>query len=210
MRRPARPSEQDVPAQHNDLVDERLPRRIDAYRNREHILDAAAATMRVNRRASLEEIIADTGLGRTTVYRHFPNRAALIDALVTRLLGTVLDLLDRARPAEPPFDDALARMTEAAMSAGTQTWDLLSLASEDILASSPPVANIVDAARALMQLGVEEGRLRGDVPLDWHVEAYFALTAAAVKFPNSRQAGASWRTVQDVFLHGLSVSPGAT
>jgi len=195
--------------QHNDPVDQRLPRRIDAYRNREHILDAAAATLRINRGASLEEIIADTGLGRTTVYRHFPNRAALIDALVTRLLDAVRGLLDRARPAEPPFDAALARMTETAMTAGTQAWDLLSLATDDILASSPPVTNIVDAARALMQLGVDEGRLRSDVPLDWHVEAYFALTAAAVKFPNSRQAGAAWRTVQDVFLHGLEASPNA-
>jgi AcrR family transcriptional regulator len=58
------------------------PQRADARRNRERILEAARAAFRARGPdASLEEIARGAGVGIGTLYRHFPNRHALVDAV---------------------------------------------------------------------------------------------------------------------------------
>ncbi len=78
----------------------RGPRR-DAVRNRELLL-AAARDVFGERGvdASLEEIARRAGVGIGTLYRHFPSRQALIDALLEERLGAVVTLADAAA-AEP-------------------------------------------------------------------------------------------------------------
>ena len=56
--------------------------RSDAQRNRERILETAkAAFTRHGADASLEEIAMRAGVGIGTLYRHFPTRDALIEAV---------------------------------------------------------------------------------------------------------------------------------
>jgi AcrR family transcriptional regulator len=61
-----------------------LPRkpRTDAQRNRERILEVAKeAFTRSGANASLDDIAKDAGVGAGTLYRHFPTRDALIEAV---------------------------------------------------------------------------------------------------------------------------------
>src|SRR5450432_2378470 len=56
--------------------------RTDAQRNRERILEVAkAAFTRSCANASLDDIAKETGVGAGTLYRHFPTRDALIEAV---------------------------------------------------------------------------------------------------------------------------------
>jgi AcrR family transcriptional regulator len=56
--------------------------RTDAQRNRERILDVAKeAFTRHGTDTSLDDIAKDAGVGPGTLYRHFPNRNALIEAV---------------------------------------------------------------------------------------------------------------------------------
>jgi AcrR family transcriptional regulator len=83
------------------------PQRADARRNFEAVLAAASGAFAENGpNASLEEIARRAGVGIGTLYRHFPTRSDLINALyveeVEDLCRTAEDLYDL-----PPWDALL-------------------------------------------------------------------------------------------------------
>lgn len=81
------------------------PRRRDAARNREKLLEAAALAFRKDGLgASVNVIAADAGLNVATLYRHFPTK----DDLVAALLDEMLAPLARARDVALESEDVLA------------------------------------------------------------------------------------------------------
>ncbi len=74
------------------------PLRRDAAANRERVLDAAAEVFHERGLgAGLEDVARRAGVGVGTVYRRFPTREALLEALLSDLLQVYLDEADRAR-----------------------------------------------------------------------------------------------------------------
>jgi AcrR family transcriptional regulator len=58
------------------------PLRADARQNYEHLVEAAAASIaELGPNVSLEEVARRAGVGIGTLYRHFPNRQALLEAV---------------------------------------------------------------------------------------------------------------------------------
>lgn len=73
------------------------PLRPDAERNRQLLLTTAATLMaREGLEVSYEDIARAAGTGMGTVYRRFPDRQHLIDALFAEHIDTVVDLAERA------------------------------------------------------------------------------------------------------------------
>ncbi|MBV9793150.1 MAG: TetR/AcrR family transcriptional regulator [Actinobacteria bacterium] len=77
--------------------------RADARRNREKVLRAARdAFAQSGYDVPLDEIAARAGVGAGTVYRHFPSKEALFEAVITaRVTDLVADAEARAASAEP-------------------------------------------------------------------------------------------------------------
>jgi AcrR family transcriptional regulator len=108
------------------------PLRADAARNREKVLRAAReAFAESGYGVPLDEIAARAGVGPGTVYRHFPAKEALFEAVVTaRITDLVSDARARGDAADPgeAFFGFLARIAGEA-AAKRDLPDAISVAS---------------------------------------------------------------------------------
>src|SRR3954452_3542771 len=85
-----------------------MGQRADAIRNRALLVDAGRGVFAESGpEASLEEIARRAGVGIGTLYRHFPSRHALIEAIYAEHIGEVEALAQAAADAE----DAWAGLT---------------------------------------------------------------------------------------------------
>ena len=76
-------------------VSQTRPLRADARRNRDRVLEAALAAFGTEGSdVSLDEIARRAGVGAGTVYRHFPTKEALFEAVVFDRIG---ELVEEAR-----------------------------------------------------------------------------------------------------------------
>jgi AcrR family transcriptional regulator len=77
--------------------------RADAQRNRERLMAAAkAAFAELGADVSLEEIARRAGVGIGTLYRHFPTRDAVVEAVYRREVRQLAEAADRLSGAAPP------------------------------------------------------------------------------------------------------------
>ena len=143
---------------------------------RDVVLRAAAALLATDSGASLAEIAAAAGVGRTTVHRIFPTRADLLTALALQAVVRLETALEAARLEDGPTPQVLARVVEEVLpladelsflDAGPEVWDLPQL--QDAWLS---VASALDS---LVERGQREGDIRGDVPAEVVVEAFTGI-----------------------------------
>src|SRR3954454_3210453 len=108
--------------------------RADARRNHDSVLEAGARLLAERPAASMQEIADASGVGRTTVYRHFPAREDLVAALVSRVADEVAAVTVAALDGE---EDALAtlRRLGADLVALGQRWRFLRAQREEVQAS---------------------------------------------------------------------------
>src|ERR1700757_5538294 len=145
--------------------------RSDAQRNRERVLEVAKdAFTRSGANASLDDIAKDAGVGAGTLYRHFPTRDALLEA-VYRTEVEKLGAAEREFAESMPPVEAL------------RAWMLLFvdyIATKELIA--PALNNIVGgpsklfecsgdqikgAIKALVTRAIESGDIRPDLdPVD--------------------------------------------
>ena len=85
----------------------RKPRkpRADAARNHERLVDAARAVFSAGGAdASLEAVARAAGVGIGTLYRHFPTREALFEAVYRREVQHLADLAEQLKKERPPIE----------------------------------------------------------------------------------------------------------
>jgi AcrR family transcriptional regulator len=145
--------------------------RMDAQRNRERILEVAKdAFARSGAGTSLDDIAKQAGVGAGTLYRHFPTRDALLEAVyrteVEKLASAQRKLAQDLSPMEALrawmllFVDYIATKQIIAPALNT----LVGGPSKVYEASG---AQITGAIRALVERAIESGDIRRDLdPLD--------------------------------------------
>lgn len=88
-----------------------LRRRADAARNRARILDAAQdAFIEFGADVPLDEIAKRAGIGNATVYRHFPDRRALVRGVVLEVMERASSVAEQAYAEESDPFEALSRL----------------------------------------------------------------------------------------------------
>jgi AcrR family transcriptional regulator len=79
--------------------------RVDAVRNRERVLEAAKLVFSAGGpEASLEAVARAAGVGIGTLYRHFPTREALFEAVYRREVQHLADLAEQLKEEAHPVD----------------------------------------------------------------------------------------------------------
>jgi len=93
--------------------------RADAKRNVERLLEAArVAIARDGPDASLDDIARDAGVGSGTLYRHFPTRVALLEAVYRDEVGRLCAAGDRLLESDSEPGEALSEWLRAYVSFG--------------------------------------------------------------------------------------------
>jgi AcrR family transcriptional regulator len=161
-----------------------LAERSDARRNRERLLEAATTTFATadGRPVSLESIARDAGVGIGTLYRHFPNRQALVEAIYRAELAEVAaaahQLLKRHRP-----ETALRRWMDryAAFVAAKRGMaeSLHAIFDSGAMEPSQTRDSIVGAVEMLLRAGADDATLRTDVHADDVVSSLIGIFLAS-------------------------------
>ena len=145
-------------------------RRADAQRNIAAIIEAATECLTRDPGASTSEIAKAAGVGRVTLYGHFPSRTELIDAVFVHAIEDGEGALGQVDLTGDPRA-ALARLIES-------SWQLVDRYSALLIAaqgSLPPGrvrdlhADPMARVEGLIERGRSEGVFRTDLPTSWLV-----------------------------------------
>jgi AcrR family transcriptional regulator len=146
------------------------PMRADAVKNRQRILDAAEAIFATEGVAVPIDAVAERArVGVGTLYRHFPTKEALFEAIVVDRLGSLLEMAKSHAGAADPGDALFSFLGQFAQQASAKhdLFDALSSAGIDIKSSC---AEMVDELKrnvdVLRQRAVAAGSVRSDVSTD--------------------------------------------
>jgi len=198
--------EQSINAKRNAAAETRKPR-ADGARNRQLLIDAAKEGFaQVGMNVSLEEIARRAGVGIGTLYRHFPSREAVVEAVyrraVEQLAEVVPQLLASWAPAEALhkwmhlFIDYIATKRLIAPSLGSPTGR-----SSTLYATSSEL--ITGAITTLVKRAVASGDVRKDIdPSD----LLRAMVGVSYQNPDAGWE-ASARRVIDLLMDGLRRLP---
>jgi AcrR family transcriptional regulator len=143
------------------------PLRADARRNRDKLLSAAAEAFAAEGEdAALETVAARAGVGIGTLYRHFPNRDALVVAAyqheVDALCAAAAELL-AAQPADEALRAWTRRFADYVATKRRMGNALRAAAASDAPLYARTRERIMGALRLLLDAGAASGTLRSDV-----------------------------------------------
>jgi AcrR family transcriptional regulator len=176
------------------------PKRADARRNYDKLVEAARGVFaEAGADASLEEIARRAGVGIGTLYRHFPNRQALLEAVyvdeVEALSRSASELADL-----PPWD-ALATWLRRYVSYATTKRAL----AEELAASVGATTTVFETSKGaifgagepLLRRAQEAGAVRSDTNFMDVARMVFGIAAIPVNDPEQIER------ILDVALDGL-------
>lgn len=186
------------------------PRRADAQRNYERLLAAAETALNADGAgASLDEIAKAAGVGNATLYRHFPTRGKLIEAVFDQrflmLCAAASALTERQDPGaalKTWLRDVTRHITDSRLLA-----DAFMDAYDGPPGTEPPQIAawhraVYDAALPLLTAAQQAGAVRGDLD----VTELMALTTAVARAGDPADAG----RFLDMLLEGITPREAAS
>jgi AcrR family transcriptional regulator len=183
------------------------PKRADARRNYEKVLTAAReAFAEGGESTALEEIARRAGVGIGTLYRHFPNRQALLEALyvgeVEEVCRSAAELDDDADPWEALagwFERFIAYLaTKRALA-----HELLNYLDPDARLFQVCRASLFEAGEPLLARAQEAGVVRSDVSIAEVIQMVMGIAKIPASDPRQNEH------IVRIALDGLRYRPQA-
>ena len=178
--------------------------RSDAERNRRLVLEAAAeAFAEEGLDVGMAEIARRAGVGNATVFRRFPSKDALIEAIVDEKIAELLAAAERAAEIEDPWDSLVDMLEKtAALQARDhgffQATEEFMLRHPDLLRRHRPVFEAVDRLVVRAQAA---GVVRDDVTT---LDLLGLVKGSVVCLPPSRDLrDDGWRRYLSIVLDAL-------
>lgn len=188
----------------------RAPLRADAARNRERILDAAAALFAERGlTVPLEEVARAAGVGVATLYRRFPTRTDLAAAVFERNVAAYDEVVDAA-VADPDAGRAVRELVLALCELQASDPGRRAILTTEFPATSAiqaHVARIEGKVRSVVDRAHADGVLRPEVGVGDVV--VLLLANAGVLEATGRHAPQAWRRFATLMLDALGTGPPA-
>jgi AcrR family transcriptional regulator len=183
--------------------------RADARRNREAVLEAARqAFAEQGYICQMEDIAQAAGVGVGTVYRHFPNKEALLDALIAARFETIAAETAKALERDDPWEAFCDLMR---FSAKLQADDR---GLSEVLASRPLVgeaaaakSGLVDLSEKLMRKAQKAGKMRKDLMVE-DIPTMICGLSAVTGAADGSISSMNWKRFLEVMLDGMR-APGS-
>ncbi|MCX5237017.1 TetR/AcrR family transcriptional regulator [Streptomyces prunicolor] len=157
--------------------------RADARRNYERLLTEARVCFAAHGTdASLEDVARRAGVGIGTLYRHFPNRQALMSAVFEDAVGELLARSRELRDAPQPCAALVSWLREMVTHASEYRGlarALMAVTYDDTSALAKCSGPIREAGGALLFRAQEAGDVRGDVEIGDLLQLTHAIALAA-------------------------------
>jgi TetR/AcrR family transcriptional repressor of mexCD-oprJ operon len=165
------------------------------------ILDGAAQLLAAGTDpASMNEVAEAAGVARATVYRYFPNREALLEALAQTALQDVDRRLASASIDTVSPDEGVTRAVRALVDMGSL---FVVLARERQRPGGERLERgLVEPLRRLVERGQASGDIRDDIPPARLVESLIGLIVGMLPSAPALGREDMTATITDLFLDG--------
>lgn len=186
--------------------------RVDAQRNREAVIDAALELLARNPSASMKTIAERSGVGRTTVYRHFPTRVDLVRALFERVVEEAEAVTTAVIDPDAGAEEILRNLGPALIGIGLRFQYLHGLRQMGDEVISESTLNPDDPVRLFMIRAMERGEIREGLPLQWILSTISSITMSTLVELNAHRldADTAGDILGDTFVRLLVAQPAGS
>jgi len=171
-------------------------------RTRVAILEAAARVLGRRPDAAMADIADEAGVGRATLYRHFPTRDSLLQGAEEAAIAELTEGIEAANLGDLTVERAIARLTSVFMRTGAKYAAFIT--QDDDHPDSVDKQRVLQPVRDVIDRGVRDGVLRVDPPIDVLFEMFSALVERALwlTVAGTTTPEAATDAVVDLFLDG--------
>ena len=165
------------------------------------ILEAAAAVLAERgEQASMADVAAAAGMARATVYRYFPNREALFEALGRLAVEEAGERLEAGRLQDVPVPEAFERAVRALVAVG----DYLVVVARENARADPAEfeQRVASPLRALIERAQSLGEVRDDLPASWLMESLIGIVVSGLQTRPSLGVEDTVAGITSLFLDG--------
>jgi TetR/AcrR family transcriptional repressor of mexCD-oprJ operon len=164
------------------------------------ILESAAGVLAARPQASMGDVAEAAGVARATLYRYFPTREGLVEALGRHALADAGAGLEGAGLDRVPVPDGFERAVRALVGVGD--YFVVLARGREGAEQAEFDTHVAEPLRKLIERGQADGIVREDVHASWLIESLLALVVTVLPSAPSLGPEDTVHAITSLFLDG--------